>query len=210
MRFKPPTEPTVRIDRMREPIPSGAGPDLEELMVRYQQADAQATAVLIATVTPALLRFFASPMGDRSEAEDMLQEAWIRVHRARHTYRPRAPVLPWLYAIARHVRVDRYRRRRRIAAHEVAVDALPERLSYRTGNTAALPDFDMMIAALPAAQREVLTLLKVSGLSLEEVACATQSTVGAVKQKAHRAYGRLRALLEPEHAGVSGPEESQS
>jgi RNA polymerase sigma-70 factor (ECF subfamily) len=39
-------------------------------------------------------------------------------------------------------------------------------------------------------------MLKVGGLSLEEVACATSSTVGAVKQKAHRAYGRLRQLLQ--------------
>jgi len=193
---------------MRERTLSGSGPDLEKLMARYQQADAQATTALIAAVTPALLRFFASQMGDRSEAEDMLQEAWIRVHKARHTYRPGKPVLPWLYAIARHVRVDRYRRRRRIAAHEVAVDALPERPGYRVRST-ALPDFDSMVAALPVAQGELLTLLKVSDLSLEEVARATQSTVGAVKQKAHRAYERLRAMLEPERSGVSGPEEFQ-
>jgi hypothetical protein len=50
---------------MREPILSGSGPDLEKLMVRYQQADAHATTALIAAVTPALLRFFASQMGDR-------------------------------------------------------------------------------------------------------------------------------------------------
>ena len=193
---------------MRERTLSGSGPDLEKLMARYQQADAQATTALIAAVTPALLRFFASQMGDRSEAEDMLQEAWIRVYKARHTYRPGKPVLPWLYAIARHVRVDRYRRRRRIAAHEVAVDALLERPGYRVRST-ALPDFDSMVAALPVAQGELLTLLKVSDLSLEEVARATQSTVGAVKQKAHRAYERLRAMLEPERSGVSGPEEFQ-
>jgi RNA polymerase sigma-70 factor (ECF subfamily) len=67
-----------------------------------------------------------------------------------------------------------------------------------------LPSFDAMLAALPDAQREVLTLLKVVGLSLEEVACATASTVGAVKQKAHRAYKRLRQLLQ------TGAEEDRS
>jgi DNA-directed RNA polymerase specialized sigma24 family protein len=58
------------------------------------------------------------------------------------------------------------------------------------------PEFDALVADLPDAQREVVTMLKVGGLSLEEVARATASTVGAVKQKAHRAYQRLRKLLE--------------
>ena len=50
-------------------------------------------------------------------------------------------------------------------------------------------------AGIPEAQREVITMLKVGGLSLEEVARATLSTAGAVKQKAHRGYERLRKLL---------------
>jgi DNA-directed RNA polymerase specialized sigma24 family protein len=59
-----------------------------------------------------------------------------------------------------------------------------------------LPTFEDLVAALPKSRREVLTMLKVNDLSIEEVARATSSTVGAVKQKAHRAYGRLRNLLE--------------
>ena len=59
-----------------------------------------------------------------------------------------------------------------------------------------LPPFDTLVAGLPEAQRDVLTMLKVGGLSLEEVARATSSTVGSVKQKAHRAYEKLRKLLQ--------------
>jgi RNA polymerase sigma-70 factor (ECF subfamily) len=51
----------------------------------------------------------------------------------------------------------------------------------------------------------VLTMLKVNGLSIEEVARATASTAGAVKQKVHRAYDRLRALLQkPEPGSAAG------
>jgi RNA polymerase sigma-70 factor (ECF subfamily) len=50
--------------------------------------------------------------------------------------------------------------------------------------------------ALPASQREVVVMLKAEDMSIEEVARATRSTVGAVKQKAHRAYRKLRELLE--------------
>jgi RNA polymerase sigma-70 factor (ECF subfamily) len=56
-------------------------------------------------------------------------------------------------------------------------------------------DLDVLLASLPESQREVVMMLKISGLSLEEVARATSSSVGSVKQKAHRAYDKLRELL---------------
>jgi RNA polymerase sigma-70 factor (ECF subfamily) len=168
--------------------------DVDRWMERYQQADPQAPAALIGALSPALLRFFRSQAASREQADDLLQETWMRIHRVRHTYRPGEPVLPWIYAIARRVRIDGYRRTQRITAHEVAMETLPEP-PVRVEQRDALPCFDTLVAALPDAQREVLTMLKVGGLSLQEVACATSSTVGAVKQKAHRAYDRLRQLL---------------
>ncbi len=169
-------------------------PDLEQLMVGYQQGDAQAAAALIERLSPRLYRFFAAGMGSRADADDMLQDLWLRIHRVRHTYRPGRPLLPWAYAIAHRVRIDSYRRRRR-GAREIGVDELPERAAPPEKRD-RLPAFDELLAILPASQREVLTMLKVDGLSVEEIARATSSTVGAVKQKAHRAYTRLRAFLE--------------
>ena len=75
------------------------------------------------------------------------------------------------------------------------VDTPPE-IAGRTEES-GLPPFQQLIADLPESQREVLTMLKVNGLSIEEVALATSSSVGSVKQKAHRAYERLRTLLAP-------------
>jgi|SRR5580704_5602124 RNA polymerase sigma-70 factor (ECF subfamily) len=173
---------------------------LEQLMVRYQQADARATTMLIEQLSPQLYRFFAAQLGNADDAQDMLQDAWLRIHRVRHTYRPGEPVLPWVYAIARCVRVDNYRKRRRIAMRELVVETLPER-AVPTSEATDLPPFNQLIADLPASQREVLTLLKVNGLSLEEVARATSSSVGSVKQKAHRAYERLRNVLQLSRAG---------
>jgi RNA polymerase sigma-70 factor (ECF subfamily) len=164
-------------------------------MALYQQADASAAAALVDLLSPQLYRFFASQMGSTNEAEDMLQEVWLRIHRVRHTYRPGEPVLPWVYAIAHRVRIDNYRKRSRISSREVGTDVLPE-LQAQTDQRTDLPPFDEMVAALPESQREVLVMLKVNGLSIEEIARATASTPGAVKQKAHRAYERLRSLLK--------------
>ena len=169
--------------------------ELDRLMERYQQADPDAPHALVVALSPALLRFFRSQLASQQQADDLLQETWMRIHRVRHTYRPGEPVLPWVYAIARRVRIDGYRRERRITVHEIAMDVLPEPPT-QVEQRGPLPAFGELVAELPDSQREVLTLLKVGGLSLEEVARATSSTVGAVKQMAHRGYQRLRDLLE--------------
>jgi RNA polymerase sigma-70 factor (ECF subfamily) len=188
-------DPQMQCSAQDNVVPRQSFADLDRWMERYQQADPEAPAVLVGAISPALLRFFRSQVASREQADDLLQETWLRIHRVRHTYRPGEPVLPWIYAIARRVRVDGYRRTRRITLHEIAMELLPERPApVRDRNLG--PAFDTLVAALPEAQREVVTMLKVGGLTLEEVARATSSTVGAVKQKAHRAYERLRDLLQ--------------
>jgi RNA polymerase sigma-70 factor (ECF subfamily) len=172
-----------------------AGHNMERLMSQYQQADPMAAAALVDLLGPRFYRFFSSRLGNKTEAEVMLQDLWLRIHQARHTYQPSEPLLPWVYAIALGVRVDYYRKRRRIASHETRAKVLPEG-SANMGEDRNLPTFEDLVAALPDSQRAVLTMLKVNDLSIEEVARATSWTVGAVKQKAHRAYGRLRNLLE--------------
>ena len=170
-------------------------PDLERLMIGRQQADAVTTTTLVEVLSPQLHRFFAAHMGSRTEADDMLQEVWLRIYKARHTYRSGEPPLAWVYAIARRFRVDNYRKRRRIEWREVVADVLPEFPAKPLDLEKPL-SFDELVAALPESQRDVLVMLKVNGLSVEETARATSSTVGAVKQKAHRAYERLRSLLQ--------------
>lgn len=150
-------------------------------MIGYQQADPAATLALIELLSPAMYRFFASQMGSRTDAEDMLQDAWLRIHRVRHTYRPGEPLLPWVCAIARRVRVDNYRHRQRLASREIRDKTEgSQSVAPAVGNaeTDELPSFDELVAPLPESQREVLTMLKVNGLSIEEVARATSSTTG--------------------------------
>ena len=134
----------------------------------------------------------------RSDAEDLLQDCWLRIHRARHTYLPSEPLLPWIFAVARHTRLDAYRRRRRLGSREVLVAGTPE-----PAGAAPAPGSGVMelVNRLPDGQREVIVMLKVVGMSLEEVARATSSTAGAIKQKAHRAYAALRSMLAADGHG---------
>ncbi len=173
--------------------PDESSDSIENLMSRYQQSDATAASALVTTLSPRIFQFFLSQVRDRSQAEDLLQDFWLRIHRARHTYRPGEPVLPWLYAIARRTRVDQYRKTRQIRANEVQTERLPDAPVAHTSAKPLTPIAELL-SILPAAQREVLLMRKVSGLTLEEVARATGTSVGSVKQRVHRAYEKLRSL----------------
>ncbi len=172
-------------------------------MEAYQGGDASAGDELFMRVSRQLYRFMAVQAGDRRHADDLLQDLWLRVHKARNTYRAGDPVLPWLYAIARFVKVDAYRKRR-AERFEEPLEPGFEPQAVAGQPESRLPEIDQLLAGLPESQREVVLMLKVSGLSLEEVAKATQSSVGSVKQKAHRAYEKLRLVLRdfgPRSAG---------
>src|SRR5580698_4361887 len=119
--------------------------ETEHLMTRYQQADGSAATALVDLLSPQLFQFFASQMGSRADAEDMLQELWLRIHRVRHTYRPGEPVFPWVYAIAHRVRVDNYRKRHRISLHELGTDVLPE-APVEIDQNSDLPTFGDLVA----------------------------------------------------------------
>lgn len=177
-------------------------PSLEHLMELYEQADSEATVQLIKALSRTLYRFLASQLGNRSEAEDPLQEVLLKLHKARHTYQRGQAVLPFVFAIARHVRVDDYRKRCRTSMRETTLKDVPEPISDPVSLRSGIPDFKTLIAELPDSQREVVIMLKINGLSLEEIARATSSSVGAVKQKARRAYQRLRLLLAQSAVGA--------
>src|SRR5580704_4775418 len=125
--------------------------ELQALMVRYQQGDLSAASELVTRLSPALHRFFMVQSVSRRFADDLLQETWLRIHESRHTYRPGQPVLPWLYAIARHVRVDQYRKVQRVETREQQVETLPE--GGQPISAAAAPDLQAILATLPESQR---------------------------------------------------------
>ena len=177
----------------RGPLQDGQCGIREQLRL-YQKGDVAAATELVRTVSPMFVRFCLAQGDSREDIDDIVQEIWLRIHRARHTFRPQAAAEPWLYAIARHTRLDFRRRRQRHRSREIQMDPLPEMSAPAAPETA--PPLAELLAALPSGQREVITMLKGCGMTLEEVARATGSTIGAVKQKAHRAYERLRATCD--------------
>jgi len=195
----------IEIDCRKAFEPMHPDDNIEALMARYQQGDFSAATELIERISPRLHRFFLAQSQSRSDADDLLQETWLRIHKVRHTYRSGEPALPWFYAIARHVRVDHYRKSLRKAAGERQLEAMSTEVEPVQKESESADGLSLLLAPLPESQREVIEMLKVAGMSLEEVARATSSSVGSVKQKVHRAYKKLRETM-----GVTGTEKGQS
>jgi RNA polymerase sigma-70 factor (ECF subfamily) len=169
--------------------------NLDTLMARYQAGDSAAVTALVQGVGPQLHRFFMAQSASRSDADDLLQETWLRIHRVRHTYRPGEPVLPWFYAIARRVRIDHYRKASRTSARERPLVDVSILSVTQPREDSHDEDLETLLAPLSDSQRDIIRMLKVTGMSLEDVARATSCSVGSVKQKVHRAYSKLRDTM---------------
>lgn len=175
-------------------------------MARYCDGDADAFRALYAEVAPRLLGYLVGMARSRPLAEDLLQQTFLKVHRARAAYIRGADPVPWIYAIAHRTFLDEIRRGKRAAAPTADGD-LPEEAAVLSGASAVAdaeqPVVDVeqtqaaldALATLPAAQREAVVLTKLDGKSIAEAAEIAGTTPGAMKVRAHRGYLALRKLL---------------
>lgn len=179
--------------------------DPKELMARYCDGDASAFRELYALVAPRLLGYLMKMARQRAIAEDLLQQTFLKVHRARAAYIRGADPMPWIYAIAHRTFLDEARRTKRAIVRTGTEDALPEIAAGLTGESVNRRDEPAdpeavraamaALAELPAQQREAVVLVKLDGKTVAEAAEIAGTTVGAMKVRAHRGYEVLRNLL---------------
>lgn len=176
---------------------------LIELMIGYQKGSMDAFAALYAELSRPLERYLWTFVRNRTTAEDLLQETFLQLHRARHTYTPPRPVRPWVYAITRHVALMYLRSTRRRKEY-LPDDDLPEvpvtPEMEQLGDRAAVL---RLLAKLPRSGQEVLILHHLLGLSFEEVGGVLDLTAGAAKVRAHRALKSLREMIETGEGAAS-------
>lgn len=180
---------------------------LGRLLVEYQQGSRQAANEFVVLLQPVIYRYFLAQTGNPAQAEDLMQECWVRIHRGRSSYRGGEPVLPWAFAIARHTKIDEYRKNSARANREAAVAGPGEPITdprRAIEQSLAASAILARLHELPDGQREVFVLLKVHGMSIDEVANAVGSSRSAVKQKAYRAYETLRKWFAQPVADVAG------
>jgi RNA polymerase sigma-70 factor (ECF subfamily) len=171
-------------------------------MERYAAGDDAAFEALYDALAGRLYGYIRRHVPDRQACDDLLQETFLRMHRARGTFVTGAAVLPWAFAIARRLVIDQAGRNRR--SPRIVDDVDPEPVIPVTDTDRPEQALEARqlaqrlagaLAQLPDSQRTAFELLKQDGLTLAEAAAVLGTTATAVKLRAHRAYESLRAVL---------------
>jgi RNA polymerase sigma-70 factor (ECF subfamily) len=171
---------------------------LSMLMVAYQAGDERAFERLFAELAGPVGAFLRSLTRNVSRADDLLQETFFHVHRARQTYDPGRSAKAWVYAIAHNVFLMSCRSERRRGRHEeLAQDELPDLPVPAEAEALATKDaVRKALARLSVDRREAVILHHVQGLSFQEVGAVLGITTMAAKLRSHRAMGELREILK--------------
>jgi RNA polymerase sigma-70 factor (ECF subfamily) len=182
----------------------------EALLVLYANGDPWAARALTLRLTPRVLGFAARMLSDRTEAEDVAQEAMLRLWRMAPDWQQgEARVATWLYRLASNLCLDRLRRSRPRGLDEVAEpeDDAPGAVARLIEADRALA-LDEALAALPDRQRQAVVLRHIEGLANPEIAAVMDIGVEAVESLVARGKKGLAALLSGRRAelGYEGEE----
>ncbi len=174
----------------------------EELMLRVQKGNLAAFEALYERFHKQLYSFIFRFVKERTLAEDILQETFLRILRDRKTYRKSSHFLAYLFTIGRNLCLDALKKWEKKHVISNQQDYLKTARDIKKGPLDIMEDAEISktlqkeIDSLPPDQREILVLSKYSGLTYEEIAQIVGSTSTAVKQKAYRALLSLRQKLE--------------
>jgi RNA polymerase sigma-70 factor (ECF subfamily) len=191
-----------------------ADPDVR-LMLALRGGDGSALEALFERWAGRLLRYLERMVRDSATAEELVQEAFLRVYRARERYVPDSRFSTWLYRIGTNLALNELRRPGRRSPHTSPDDeAVPLVLVSQEAGVDDLVDARRLaqqtareLSRLPERQRMALWLSAVEGLSYAEIAEALETTDKSVKSLVHRARVTLVQRLPERHpAAEAAPE----
>jgi RNA polymerase sigma-70 factor (ECF subfamily) len=178
----------------------------EALMARYADGDTEAFEQLFRRYEGRVYAFFARRTGSPERAQDLYQELFLRIHRARDRFDAERRFAPWLFQIAQRLLIDDQRRAHR--SHEVPIDDR-EPSTECTNSEEQLGERELLgqaLATLSREERHVLLSSKVAGVGYPELAAQLGKSVEAVRKMASRTLQRLRSARIP---AVSLPSEGR-
>jgi RNA polymerase sigma-70 factor (ECF subfamily) len=186
-------------------------PDVQ-LMLQVRDDSAVAFEELVSRYQGRLLTVFRHLVGSREQAEDLAQEVFLRVFRARKRYQPGAKFSTWLFTIANNVASNARRtlsRRREvgvplgsnttslISLEQMAKEASGLMPSRQLDDAETAEVVRLAVQSLNPRQRMAVLLCKFEGMSYVDIAESMDMTPQAVKSLLSRARGNLRTVLEP-------------
>lgn len=178
-----------------------------ELMSAYQHGDERAFAELYRLYVPLLTRYFARHGKRPADIEDLVQETFLRLHRARADFRAGEALRPWLFTIARNVCHDHGRRsqRRPEAYCEVDLLQLPQESTEHHALDLAQRSkvLTSALAQLSASERQLLDEHWIDERAFSEIAQREGVRCSTLRVRAHRACQRLRETMATQYRAVA-------
>ncbi|MGO9095207.1 MAG: RNA polymerase sigma factor [Bryobacteraceae bacterium] len=176
------------------------------LMLRVRDGDAASFELLLERHRAPVIRFVYRMVQNQAVAEELAQEAFLRVYRARARYEPTARFTTWLFRIATHLALNSLRDRRSgkyyesldEEAGETASRQLPDRrptIEQKLLDRARFDEVRRAVAALPDKQRAAVLMHKYEEMEYSQIARVLECSESAVKSLLFRAYETLRARL---------------
>lgn len=178
--------------------PPTEDPTLRVLMAEYQAGRAEAFDRLHDALAPDLQAYLTALTRDPTRADDLLQETFLQMHRARAAHTPGQPVRPWVFAIAKRVFLMYRRSAGRRTRYEERASAEREERSGRSsdaGRVHARRDVEAVLRQVPPDGRRAFVLHHLFGFSFKEIAAKLGITPGAAKIRSSRAASAMRMLL---------------
>src|SRR5262245_42430434 len=177
----------------------------EELMLAYAEGEENAVRELFQRYAPVLVRLVQRQIGRQPDAQDIVQQTFLQLHRARRDFRADMRLRPWTLPIALSLARDLLRRRGRRPESAMEEATLPASVAVQpvAGNGAedVAKKVRAALSTLPRDQREVIELHWFEQLSFNDIADIVGATSGAVRVRAHRGYVALRRTLDPGNTG---------
>jgi RNA polymerase sigma factor (sigma-70 family) len=170
----------------------------EALMLAVRDGDVSALRILFERYHAALFDFLARVTGDRTAAEDMVQDVFVRILKYRASYRDEGSFETWVFRIARNTRADYFRTRTVAEPLDSEVLERPEPSAGPLRQLEVQRDQARLKRALMRLRddrREVIVLARYRGLKHEQIAEILGIEAGAVKVRLHRAMRELREIL---------------
>lgn len=174
----------------------------QELVERCRRGDEGAFQELVNSYKDLVFAMIARSMPDRSRAEDLAQEVFLRVHRGLPFFRGEARLSTWIYRIVANVCVQEQQGRRPatepLDERATAAEAATARADRQFSDLELRDRLEKAIARLPPNYRFLVGAHYLQGVQYEDLAEAMQMPLGTLKTQLHRAKRQLRRLLETE------------
>jgi RNA polymerase sigma factor (sigma-70 family) len=167
-----------------------------EYMAAAHRGDARLYERLLRELAGVIRAYVRSRFGTLAFTEDCVQESLIAIHNARHTYDPKRPFRPWLFAIVRNKTVDLLRRS---YTSDRARDG-PSDLDSVAPDPLVELEAGEILAGLKPEFRNALTLTKIIGYSIDEAAARIGISETAMKSRVSRAIRAAESLLNEERS----------